>query len=49
MAMGPLGKSARLLLSACGSALTYGYLHRPIASGQWDAATLKRRLAEAVS
>lgn len=46
MAMGPLGKAARLLLARCGSALNYGYLDRPQVAGQWPAPLLKARLAE---
>jgi 3-dehydroquinate dehydratase-1 len=46
VAMGPLGKAARLLFAQCGSALTYGYVDRSNAPGQWEAASLKARIAE---
>jgi len=46
MAMGPLGRVSRLLFAQCGSVLNYGYLHRPNASGQWEARVLGERLAE---
>lgn len=48
MGMGPLGIVSRLLFSACGSTLLYGWLHRPQVSGQLPAlelrATLKKLL-----
>ena len=37
---------SRLLFARCGSVLNYGYLHRPNASGQWEAWELKARLGE---
>ena len=46
MGMGRFGKISRLLLAQAGSALNYGYLDRPNASGQWEATVLKKRLAE---
>ena len=46
MGMGRFGKISRMLLAACGSCLNYGYLHQPNASGQWEAALLKKRLLE---
>lgn len=46
MGMGRFGKVSRLLLAQAGSALNYGYLDRPNASGQWEAVVLKKRLGE---
>ena len=46
MGMGPYGKMSRLLFARVGSALNYGYLHRPNASGQWEARVLKARVSE---
>lgn len=48
MGMGNFGKISRLLLAQAGSVLNYGYLDRPNASGQWEARTLKTRLAELI-
>lgn len=48
MGMGRFGKVSRLLLAQAGSVLNYGYLDRPNASGQWEARTLKTRLAELI-
>lgn len=49
MGMGPpLGKASRLLLAAAGSRLTYGYLSRPNAPGQWPARLLAQRVRECV-
>lgn len=48
MGMGRFGKISRLLLAQAGSVLNYGYLDRPNASGQWEARTLKSRLAELI-
>jgi 3-dehydroquinate dehydratase-1 len=45
MGMGPLGYSSRLLFAHCGSALNYGWLHRPNVPGQWAAVDLKKMLA----
>ena len=45
MGMGRLGLGSRLLFAECGSALNYGWLHRPNVSGQWSAVELKRILA----
>ena len=45
MGMGQLGFGSRLLFAQCGSALNYGWLHRPNVSGQWEALELKRILA----
>lgn len=46
MGMGPYGKMSRLLFARVGSVLNYGYLHRPNASGQWEARLLKARVSE---
>ena len=46
MGMGPYGKMSRLLFARVGSVLNYGYLHRPNASGQWEARVLKARVSE---
>jgi len=48
MAMGPLGRSARLFLAAAGSRLVYGWLHRPQVPGQYPALELRQRLAGAI-
>ena len=45
MGMGRFGKISRLLFAQAGSVLNYGYLDRPNASGQWEATSLKKRLA----
>ncbi len=44
MGMGPLGFGSRVLFAQCGSALNYGWLHRPNVPGQWPAQELKRIL-----
>lgn len=44
MGMGALGRASRLLLAQAGSALNYGWLHKPQVSGQWSAAELRRIL-----
>lgn len=49
MGMGPLGRASRLFLSACGSRLLYGWLHRPQVPGQYPAAALRERLAEVLT
>lgn len=41
MGMGPGAPAARLVLGAAGSALNYGFLHRPNAPGQLPATLLK--------
>lgn len=46
MGMGPLGKLSRLVLARSGSVLNYGYLQSANAPGQWQAAELKRLIAE---
>ena len=46
MGMGPLGMSSRLLFANCGSALNYGWLHRPNVPGQWSAAELRTLIAK---
>jgi 3-dehydroquinate dehydratase-1 len=48
MGMGPLGQVSRLLMGACGSALSYGYLDQAQVPGQWEATLLKKRLLELV-
>lgn len=48
MGMGPLGVESRLRLAQAGSALVYGYLDEPVASGQLPAAEWVRRLSEAM-
>ncbi len=45
MGMGSLGFGSRILFAQCGSALNYGWLHRPNVPGQWAALELKRALA----
>ena len=45
MGMGALGFGSRLLFAQCGSALNYGWLHRPNVPGQWPALELKRVLS----
>lgn len=44
MAMGPFGRPSRLLLAACGSVLNYGWIEKPVVSGQWEAVELRRQL-----
>ena len=46
MGMGPLGMSSRLLFANCGSALNYGWLHRPNVPGQWSAAELRTLISK---
>jgi 3-dehydroquinate dehydratase-1 len=46
MGMGRFGKVSRLLFAQAGSVLNYGYLDEPIASGQWEAILLKKRIGE---
>ncbi len=46
MGMGPLGMSSRLLFANCGSALNYGWLHRPNVHGQWSTAELRTLIAK---
>ncbi|MFV0415094.1 MAG: type I 3-dehydroquinate dehydratase [Chthoniobacterales bacterium] len=46
MGMGNLGRASRLLLTAAGSCLVYGWLHRPQVPGQFPAAILRERLKE---
>ncbi len=46
MGMGPLGMSSRLLFANCGSALNYGWLHRPNVPGQWSATELRTLIAK---
>lgn len=45
MGMGSLGFGSRVLFAQCGSALNYGWLHRPNVPGQWPALELRRALA----
>jgi len=44
MGMGPLGMASRLLFACSGSALNYGWLHRPNVPGQWSAVELRTLL-----
>jgi len=47
MGMGPLAPVSRLLCAQYGSVLNYGFMgSHPTAPGQWDAATLKRAVAD---
>lgn len=46
MGIGPLGRASRLVLARCGSILNYGWLIRPMVSGQWEASKLAKRLKE---
>ncbi len=46
LAMGPMGATSRVELPLAGSCLTYGYLDKPSAPGQPDAATIRTQLAE---
>ncbi|MFV0336981.1 MAG: type I 3-dehydroquinate dehydratase [Chthoniobacterales bacterium] len=46
MGMGPLGRASRLFLTASGSCLIYGWLHRPQVPGQFPATILRERLKE---
>lgn len=45
MAMGPWGRAARLVYAACGSVLNYGWVEKPVVSGQWQALELKQQIA----
>lgn len=45
MGMGALGFGSRILFAQCGSALNYGWLHRPNVPGQCSALELKPILA----
>ncbi len=45
MAMGPWGLAARLIYAACGSVLNYGWVEKPVVSGQWQALELKQQIA----
>ncbi len=45
MGMGRLGRVSRLVLPACNSTLTYGYVDRPQVPGQWPVRELKQTLA----
>ncbi len=44
MAMGPLGRAARLLFARCGSCLNYGWLGAPQVPGQWPAGEFRKAL-----
>lgn len=46
MGMGALGRASRIMLGTAGSALNYGWLHKPQVPGQWPARKLARLLAE---
>ena len=48
MGMGALGFGSRILFAQCGSALNYGWLHRPNVPGQWPVLELKRVLASTI-
>lgn len=49
MGMGSLAPLSRLLCAQCGSLLNYGFLGgTPTAPGQWDAASLKKAIANLV-
>jgi 3-dehydroquinate dehydratase-1 len=45
MAMGRWGLPARLMYAAAGSVLNYGWVEKPVVSGQWQAVELKRQIA----
>lgn len=45
MAMGRWGLAARLMYAASGSVLNYGWLEKPVVSGQWQAVELKRQIS----
>jgi 3-dehydroquinate dehydratase I len=47
MGMGALGRASRLLFAKAGSALNYGWLHRPQVPGQWSANEFVEFLARA--
>jgi 3-dehydroquinate dehydratase-1 len=47
MGMGALGRASRLLFAKAGSALNYGWLHRPQVPGQWSAKEFVEFLARA--
>ncbi len=44
LGMGPLGKSSRIELARAGSCLTYGFVDKPTAPGQYSCAELRARL-----
>ena len=44
--MGPLGLQTRIRLACDGSCLTYGFVDRPAAPGQWSCGELVARLRE---
>ncbi len=46
MGMGPLGMGSRVLFAQCGSLLTYTYLKRPNAPGQWSAERMRTLFAD---
>lgn len=45
MSMGRFGLAGRLIYATCGSVLNYGWLEKPVVSGQWQAVELKRQIA----
>ncbi len=47
--MGPLGTPTRLSFATAGSCLTYGYLDKPAAPGQWPAKELYAALRKSPS
>ncbi len=49
MGMGPMGTETRITFAGLGSCLTYGYLDRPSAPGQFSAAELVEKLRERVA
>jgi 3-dehydroquinate dehydratase-1 len=48
MGMGPMGTETRITFAALGSCLTYGYLDKPSAPGQFSAAELVQKLSARV-
>lgn len=44
MAMGRYGKVSRLLFAMGGSVLNYGWIERPVVTGQWSATALRSQL-----
>jgi 3-dehydroquinate dehydratase-1 len=48
MGMGPLGSETRITFAARGSCLTYGYLDKPSAPGQFSAAELVKKLSDRI-
>ncbi len=46
MAMGRYGRVSRLLFAAGGSVLNYGWIERPVVTGQWSAGELRVRIDE---